>query len=499
LLSTVDWVLVSVVAVAAGLRFWGLGQSFWFDEFQSASVIVKGSHLVSNVTKQEGTPPLYFMVLWGWTKFFGTGDWALRSLSAVIGTATVPFAYGAAHELTSSRRAARVAAALVAVNPMMVWFSQEVRAYVLLAFLAAVSLFFWARAYKRGDTFDFVLWGVSSAAALTTHYFAATLVVPEALWLGVAFRKQWRRVLQGYAPVALVGLLLFVFFFRSQNNDNLLWVATDPLRPRVAEAGRQALMGPGGWDDRLWIGAAALVVLAVVLVAVWGDRRGRSTAATMAVLGASGVVLALGAAATGNDYFLGRNLIAALVPLLIATAICFGARRAGWAGLAGAVMLCGLSIAVVVAVDTKPDLQKTDWRALATRLDANPRDSIVVIDHDGHLAVPLLRYFKAARVVGLDEPVRITEIDLVYHIPKHINRCGFFQGRVCEPAVFYFPLFPDAVSHEFIYSGKPRVAEFAVNLYRSEGPVTVTPRAFLRMPRQKGLAVFLRRSRSSHR
>jgi hypothetical protein len=492
-----DWMLLLLVAVAAVARFWSLRQSVWFDEYVTTGVIVKGSKLIKTLNHEEGTPPLYFAALWGWTKVFKADDSALRTFSAIIGTATVPVVYAAARELTASRRVARIAAALIAVNPMLVWFSQEARAYVLLVFVAAVSLWCWARAYMRGETRDFVLWGVAAAAALSTHYFAAFLILPEAVALAVVFRSHWRRVATGCAPIAATGLALYVFFYSPQRDANLQrWLARAPLRPRVAEAGRQALIGPGGWDDRLWLGGAVLVVVAVVLVAIRADRRERSAAALMGVFGAMGVVLALAAAATGNDYFLGRNLVAELVPLAIAVAIGFGARRAGWTGIAAAAALCALTAGIVVTVDTKADLQKTDWRSLAAVLDASSRDSLVVVDHDGHLAEPLLRYLKRARLVGLDEGLPVTQIDLLYHVPKPINRCGLFQGRVCDAGIFYFPTFPSGLSRDFLYSGKPRVAEFAVNVYRSGAPRVVTPRMLLHNPKEKGI-VILRKTASS--
>src|SRR5438876_576650 len=80
------------------------------------------------------TPPFYYMLAWGWAKLFGTGEVGLRSLSALAGTLTIPAAYAAGRAL-SSRRAGLIAAALFAVNPLLVWYSQEARAYALLALL----------------------------------------------------------------------------------------------------------------------------------------------------------------------------------------------------------------------------------------------------------------------------------------------------------------------------------------------------------------------------
>ena len=48
-----------------------------------------------------------------------------------------------------SRRAGLIAAALVAVNPMLIWYSQEARSYALLVFFCAVSLLFFVRALRH--------------------------------------------------------------------------------------------------------------------------------------------------------------------------------------------------------------------------------------------------------------------------------------------------------------------------------------------------------------
>lgn len=492
--------LVLVVAAAGALRFWKLGaQSLWFDEFFTTQVVSKG-RLLSNIAHKEGTPPLYFIAVWGWTKLFGDTDTAYRSLSAIVGTATVPVVYLAARELTRSRRIARVAAVLVAVNPMFVWFSQEARAYALFAFVGALSLLFCVRACARGRMRDLLLWGVASAAAVSTHYFAVFLVLPEAVWLLLSLRRQWRRVLVGSVPVVVAGPLLYLLFFSvQQDTNNQDWITKTPLGFRLAEAGRQSLIGPGGPDDRLWAFGAALVLVAAVLAVVRGTRGERSATAVMVALGATGLALPLAGAAIGSDYFLGRNLIASLVPLAIAVAIGLGASRAGWVGATATAGLCVLSTVVVVAVATDAGLQKADWRSLAAVLDSSSSDSVVVIDHDSHLAMPLLRYLRSARVLGANETVRTQEVDLVYYTPNRVDRCGLFQGRACESVLFLFPTFPDALTNRFVYGGKPLVGRFAVNRYGAGEPVAVTPAMFLRTPPQFSPLVLVRRAQAVRR
>ena len=118
----------------------------------------------------ESTPPLYYLLAWPWSHLFGVHEVGLRSLSALFGTATVPVAYLAGRELIG-RRAGLAIAAIVAVNPVLVWYSQDARAYALLVLLSTAALFFFLRA-RAARPATSAWWAVFSALALATHYFA---------------------------------------------------------------------------------------------------------------------------------------------------------------------------------------------------------------------------------------------------------------------------------------------------------------------------------------
>ena len=98
-----------------------------------------------SVVHSENTPPLWYVLVWGWSRVLGTGVVALRSLSALAGIATVPVAWQIGHTL-SGRRAAIGTAALVAVNPLFVWYSPEARAYELFVFTIALATLCFVRA-----------------------------------------------------------------------------------------------------------------------------------------------------------------------------------------------------------------------------------------------------------------------------------------------------------------------------------------------------------------
>ena len=218
-----DHALALIVALAALLRFATLGvPSYWLDEYTSLSETHGSlSAVLDSVNHAEGGPPLYLLGLWGWRKVFGDGEIAIRSMSVLLGTATVPVAFAAAREL-ASRRAGLFAAALTATSPLMIWYSQEVRTYALLVFLAALSFTFFAYALERDEPGWLWGWAISSVLAFTTHYFAVVLIVPEAVWL--LLRGPRVRTLIASAAMGAVGIAVLLLAGVNQQQDKVALV-----------------------------------------------------------------------------------------------------------------------------------------------------------------------------------------------------------------------------------------------------------------------------------
>ena len=177
-------VLLAVTAAGAALRFPTLDvQSLWLDETMTANLLDHSlGEMLGKLADSESAPPLYYVLAWSWTQLWGIDEVALRSLSALLGTAMIPLAGAAAAKLTT-QRIGLVTAALVAVNPLLVWFSQEARVYALFAFLSTVSLLAFAAALRDPVPRRIGWWALASAVAIAAHYFGAFLVVPQAVLL----------------------------------------------------------------------------------------------------------------------------------------------------------------------------------------------------------------------------------------------------------------------------------------------------------------------------
>lgn len=413
------WALALLTALGAAMRFASLDvQSFHHDEVITAARVLPGSFtdMLDAVKRSESNPPLYYMLAWGWAKAFGSDEVGLRSLSALVGTATVPLAYCIGAEL-SNRRTGLIAAGLIAVNPMLIWYSQEARSYAVLVFFCAVSLFFFVRALRSHDRRDLALWSLASALALCSHYFAVFAVAIEAVWLAIALRAHWRAVLPALAGVGLVGLALLPLISAQVNPTHIGWIDESLLSTRFFQTGVSFLVGETGHviaeppRERYALLPVILIAVALLLVAVRGTARERRGALLGLVVGLGVPLLALIAAMVGKDYVVERNLLPALLPLAIAAAIGFGVDRARRLGLLLAVALGAYWLAFGVHVTRTPNLQRPDFRALSEEI-GRPRVPRAIVTWK--LAADPVRFYlddKARRVYSGDWPMR--EIDVI--------------------------------------------------------------------------------------
>jgi uncharacterized membrane protein len=216
--------LAGLTALGALLRFVAIGdQSFWFDESYTVDLVGRGfGDMLAAIPDTESTPPLYYVLAWPWAKLFGTGEAGLRSLSAVMGTAAVPATWAAARELLRSERAALIAAALVAVNPYFVWYSQEARSYSLLVLTTAITLVFLGRALREPSRRACAVWAASCVVALLTHYFAGFVIVAEAGWLVWATRTRTAAVASGVIAAAGVALMPLALHQRATQSTSFI-------------------------------------------------------------------------------------------------------------------------------------------------------------------------------------------------------------------------------------------------------------------------------------
>ncbi len=452
-----------VAAIAVVVRLSTLTvQSFWLDEAYTERLIHLGfSSMLSSIPKSESTPPLYYVIAWGWTHLFGYSEFALRSASALAGAATVAVGYLLADRL-GGRRAAWIAGLLLTFSPLLIWFSQEARAYSLAALLATGTVLCLLR-YLDTDSGRWLAgWAATAALGLCTHYFVAFVVAPEVgllLWR----RRADARAVVAAGIVAVVGFALIPLALAQRGTGHADYIAQGSLVTRAAQVPKQFLVGYASPSQVL---TAAVATVIIVIGALWPLVRDyrqldRAVAITLSIA-LLAVLVPLVLALVGIDFLDTRNVLVALPALLCVAAVGF-ARPASWprgAIMAGA--LVAVFAIVVVRVDTDLRYQRADWRGASDALGqvTGPRALVVT---PGNGLLPLAVYQPHVTMLGTD---RVREIDVI-GIPSTSTGSGL--GPAPRPtAQFHVPA--GFKLFHATYNGA-----YTVLRYRSPTAVTVTP------------------------
>ncbi|MEA2399249.1 MAG: mannosyltransferase, partial [Thermoleophilaceae bacterium] len=264
--------------------------------------------------------------------------------------------------------------------------------------------------------------------------------------------------------VMATGCALLPLAIEQSSFGHTAWITNTPLPLRVLRAPGDLLVG---FDAPLPL---VLGAIAAMLAAV-GVRRALARA-SVARLG-DGVVVAakLGLAAlalpallglVGVDYFNSRNVIPALVPLVVLGAAGFVAARGRGTALAAAG-LCTLSLGVVLTTASEPKYHSEDWRTAARALGSAvvPRAIVVTPGQAGRK--PLEVYLPGARPVW-QSIARVGEVDVVV-LPR--------QGSARPPSGFLARL-EDMRLNGFHLAAWRTGVHFALATYRARAPQPVS-------------------------
>jgi len=173
-------VLFAILVLGFLLRLHNLDkESLWFDEGNALRLTV----LDFNNFLKEGLvhAPLYFKLLKYWIVLFGDSAYSMRFLSLIFGVLAV-FAMYKMGELLFDKQTGLLGALITAISPFQVQYSQEVKYYSLLMFLAVFSFYFFIKQFKRTRPSDSIFYLLCSAAMLYIHNYAMFILAAQNLY-----------------------------------------------------------------------------------------------------------------------------------------------------------------------------------------------------------------------------------------------------------------------------------------------------------------------------
>ena len=205
-----------ILLTAFALRLFRLPDAnIWWDE--GLAVWAARMPIIDMVrwTSVDVHPPLYFALLHFWRIPLGDSEFAVRLLSAMLGTLTVAAGWQFGRALFPDRPHVAMTAALwLALARFPIWWSQEARMYALGGFLFTLSLYFTVRLRRRPAWPAAIGYLLSTIAALWTLYLLAfTLIIEGLYWLWtlrhLPRREVWGKI-GAWAAYQLVVLAAFL-------------------------------------------------------------------------------------------------------------------------------------------------------------------------------------------------------------------------------------------------------------------------------------------------
>ena len=180
---------LSLLAIVAGFLAIVLptlaAASIWFDEAFSAYIIRYDFPKIWHFTSVDVHPPLYYFALKIWSLIFGSSDFALRAMSVFFAVATIWVSFCLVKRIFGAKTAA-ISTAFLAISPMFVRYSQEIRMYTMVAFFAVLTIrafyeIYLAKNSEKAKKKWQILFVVSAALGIWTQYLSGLTLV--ALWI----------------------------------------------------------------------------------------------------------------------------------------------------------------------------------------------------------------------------------------------------------------------------------------------------------------------------
>ena len=251
--------LATLPLAALTCAFYGIRlEPSWLDEALSVQASELTLAEVLAPRSGDANPPLYFFLLWGWVKFFGISEFAIRLPSAVSYLCAIFICALTAKEVGLDRRGVLTAAALLAVSRTAIRHAPSARPYALLLLICLFSLLFFFRSFYRKENHktDVVLYATTVVLGTFTHYWFVFLLLGQGI--SVLFTKKVEKLVH-FSVATIMGLIPFLLF----------WVPS--ALPHFQDAADSWLSAPSWtkltetFSDFLGGGNAGYILLALIL------------------------------------------------------------------------------------------------------------------------------------------------------------------------------------------------------------------------------------------
>lgn len=404
--------VVVLILLALVLRATNLtAQSLWADEGNSVRVTDRSLPLVIDAARADVHPPGYYLLLWAWVRGFGQSETAVRALSVVVGVALVGVVYLVGTDLWNPR-VGWLGALCAALSPLQVQYSQEVRMYILVAFLAALATYVlgrWLRAFasqQRSSLGWSLAYVVVCAAGLWSHYSFPLVIGALGLawawwWLGLGTESGKARAVLWWVGAHAAMLVLYLPWLPVAWDRITAYGAISaphPLRFVVTQWLKLLSVGETVAEDDLtrWL---AFGLVGLSLLGAWAGfagagerpdrRRRRVMTLSFVALAVSPMLMMSALTLVGRSAYRPKFFLVASpsYSLLVGTGIEFLGRAAGTQRRVTSRLGLFLGLVLVAAASARslwsyyldPTYARSDYRGISAYISAVARERDAVL------------------------------------------------------------------------------------------------------------------------
>lgn len=190
-------ILTAIVLLAALLRIYHVTQqSLWLDEGFTTHILNQANMFPA--IKDNTHPPLYYLLLRGWTLVAGDSVLALRYFSVLPSLLAVAVTYQITLLLAGDRSATirfgigAAAMLLLALSDPEIFLAQEVRSYGWRTLLVCLNVWAYLRWLRQPHGKRALAWVITTVALPYTHYLAVYVPIVEGLHALIYLRGRLR-------------------------------------------------------------------------------------------------------------------------------------------------------------------------------------------------------------------------------------------------------------------------------------------------------------------
>lgn len=296
--------LGAALGVVAGL----VSGPLWLDEAQSVAIARLPLGELPQALREDGAPPVYYLLLHAWIGVAGESPFAVRLPSALLGVLALVLVHRLGRRL-GGPVLGRTALIVMAGLPWFSRYASETRMYLLVVDLVLVGALALLALRERPSALGFLGVAACTGTLLLTHYWSLFLLAVVGLWHLPGLLRRSRPALRvvGAMVVGALGFLPWLpsFLFQTANTG----------APWAGPASVEALLRTAEmWsaDPEALRIALAIGYLALITQAIRTRGLGRGLAA---LTGATLALAWLSTAVAGGAY-VGRYT-AVVIPLVV--------------------------------------------------------------------------------------------------------------------------------------------------------------------------------------